>query len=979
MVIFYPCREIAEDEKGGIALKKLVLRLLTVALSVVIFASMATVAFADQTLIASTLWDEENPVDGAISFQGCATDGKQGIINWARNNYVVYHGIDMTGVNSVRVAAYVNMESGMNGESIEVKVDDPDGEILGYVTFNHNSDGTAEEFMADITPVSGKHDLYLTGSYSSAIGSYITVKRVTLSSTRLNLDPARNQVPDSAIVDNFHDTWAAADEMGRKVADYEEAGPVKEGKHDLGVLYWNWFVSEHADIPHVTTDILKVHPEIKNDYSSTLWDIKGLYYWAEPIFGFYTSHEYWMYRRHAEMFANAGVDFIMFDYSNGGKCFTRPMTILVQAFRDAKREGVAAPRFTMLTSMSGAGDDALRAVKTMYINYFVTDNCMDVWYLVDGKPVMFPSGPQTVLNKNGGEIRLSAREKALFEELVDFFTVRNFGARGGGPNNEEDPSWLWLEDFPIHAWHYLPSEGRYEFCVVGTAINESSIYKLAATGLFSDEFAKGRGYSEVFGEDFSENGKRMAYFFRDQSSMALDIDPEIILVDGWNEWSTVRNANYNGYINSFVDNFDDENSRDFEPSKGVLRDDYYNLLIDFGRKYKGVRKAPVASGAKTIDVYGAVSQWDTVGPEFICYPVDSNGRDAYSYWKAEESWAYTPKERWHYTAEVYNNLIGAKVSYDNDNLYFLVKAKNNIVTGHDGCMNLFIDVDRNRATGWYGYDYAVNANGFGKLSESTGATWGWKDITSVAYAINGEYMTVSVPRSALGETEAVDLEFKWTDAVDMAGDILNIYEDGSAAPPAKFNYIYTVNEQHHLSDADILGSEAKTLLSGTAILKEDATKMSVGTATEQVYEPDITVTPFMVNGIMYIPTDAVNEIIGYGKSKTWHDELTNTFHMMKYTLERDTSKAGAFRVATKDWLFTTPGSYEMKLNSRTATLTAPVRVLDGIFCVPVDILSDAFGYGVRYMTVDEKTVVVIDKAETHPSEATVNTVCTYLG
>ena len=187
--------------------------------------------------------------------------------------------------------------------------------------------------------------------------------------------------------------------------------------------------------------------------------------------------------------------------------------------------------------------------------------------------------------------------------------------------------------------------------------------------------------------------------------MALSTDPEFVLVDGWNEWNTARYAKYQNHSgNVFVDLYDPENSRDFEPNNGPLKDDYYLLMTDFIRKYKGVRPAPVASGAKTIDIAGDVSQWSGVGPEFLNFD-QSYERDSYG--------AIDPatNAKIHYTTTVDNAILSAKVSFDADNFYFLATTKEAVNENSNGFMNLYINTDRNRATGWEGYDFAVNVSG----------------------------------------------------------------------------------------------------------------------------------------------------------------------------------------------------------------------------------------------------------------------------
>lgn len=136
----------------------------------------------------------------------------------------------------------------------------------------------------------------------------------------------------------------------------------------------------------------------------------------------------------------------------------------------------------------------------------------------------------------------------------------------------------------------------------------------------------------------------------------------------------MRNENFNGYKNSFVDTYDYAKSRDAEPNDGPLKDDYYVMLSDFVRKYKGVRKTPVLSGAKTVDISGDVSQWDSVGPEFFN---TSSGfsRDSYG--------LRTPgtNENFTYVTKVNNNITLSKVTFDEENVYFMAQCENCIKRG----------------------------------------------------------------------------------------------------------------------------------------------------------------------------------------------------------------------------------------------------------------------------------------------------------
>lgn len=56
-----------------------------------------------------------------------------------------------------------------------------------------------------------------------------------------------------------------------------------------------------------------------------------------------------------------------------------------------------------------------------------------------------------------------------------------------------------------------------------------------------------------------------------------------------------------------------------------------------------------------------------------------------------------------------NDIVGAKVARDDDNLYFYVETADRLTPSTDrNWMLLLIDTDRDRSTGWNGYDVIVN-------------------------------------------------------------------------------------------------------------------------------------------------------------------------------------------------------------------------------------------------------------------------------
>ena len=64
--------------------------------------------------------------------------------------------------------------------------------------------------------------------------------------------------------------------------------------------------------------------------------------------------------------------------------------------------------------------------------------------------------------------------------------------------------------------------------------------------------------------------------------------------------------------NAFPDQYNDEYSRDIEPTKGALQDHYYYQLVNFVRQFKGARPIPTPSLSATIDLGGSMDQWKNV-------------------------------------------------------------------------------------------------------------------------------------------------------------------------------------------------------------------------------------------------------------------------------------------------------------------------------------------------------------------------------
>ena len=810
--------------------------------------------------------------------------------------YFGFAGVDLSGIKSVTVKAKCSMPYGTNGDTLAVVLDDPKkGGDIGYVLINSEYE---TEFSANIKETAGKHDVYFVSCYGNNFyNSYISVE--------FNKEAVKNElspVPDEKIIDHYSDTWALTDSLGREAASYAEAGEVKTGDHYVGMMYWNWHSSSDT-LPLVISEVIKNHPEAKEDYSNSAWGT-GETWWDEPVLGFYSGEDYFVYRRHAAMLAAAGVDFLLFDYTNVDMTFTRNLNVMLKAFHDSREAGVNVPK---LSAYFGGPQNAASAIKSFRMNFLGNEDYSDLWFIWDGKPAVVIR-PLTEIGRY--IVNNSERDKKLIQDIYSKITVRTPGNRQNGQDGGT-PAWIWLENYPLHEWGAHRDDGRVEAMTVGVSINHSYVYNYTYTGVASDPYTKGRAYTEGFGEG---DDPRSGAFFREQSAQVLDVDPAIVIIDGWNEFKATRQQNYAGFKNAFVDTFDSENSRDLEPVKGFLKDDGYVMLVDFIRKYKGVRPAPPASEEKTIDISGSPEQWSGVLPEYLNY------YDAYERTDKGQGAVYEGR--------TVNSIESAKVARDGEKIYFLVKCRGNIDKTATEFLHLYINSDRNYATGREGYDFAAGRTK-GALEKYEDGSW--VKVADLNYTVTGEYLMLEIPRAVLNLGEELNFEFKWVDSAGeiASGDILDLYKTGSAAPLGRFNYVYTEKAEKTLSSAE------RGRLYGTAVFKAGSSKMNVSGARMDIYT-DRKVTAVESGGTLYIPYAAFEDVL-YGESKAEYDPGDNTLHLSCFDLEeRD--------IKNELWTYSVLGSFEAKVNGRAKALSHPTALINGIICIPVTYFSDCLGF-----------------------------------
>ncbi|VTQ04667.1 hypothetical protein [Sphingobacterium daejeonense] len=143
-----------------------------------------------------------------------------------------------------------------------------------------------------------------------------------------------------------------------------------------------------------------------------------------------------------------------------------------------------------------------------------------------------------------------------------------------------------------------------------------------------------------------------------------------------------------------------------------------------------------------------------------------------------------------------NDIVDARVARDKDNVFFYVETAEKLSPSTDrNWMMLFIDVDRDKSTGWNGYDYVINRinpkNNKAVIEKNIAGRWEWESVGSAPISIQNNRLEIAVSRSLLKlEGQPVNFEFKWNDNMQENGNIMDFYVNGDTAPGGRFNFVY---------------------------------------------------------------------------------------------------------------------------------------------------------------------------------------------
>ena len=625
----------------------------------------------------------------------------------------------------------------------------------------------AEETEGEL-PYTPEEDLYegTLKMETSADGATVTI------SYQVGEETVTYTVPN-----NYNYTmggYAATDDLDRTMYTSADVGSYgSTGEHYVGLFYFLW-QGEHGDSG--IFDLQKIIDEVGVEAAGSTncgkyGPVGAMHWFAEPLYGYYYANDQWVHRKHAELLTQANIDFLYFDVTNG-YAYLHNAKKLMECLHELNEQGFDAPQVVFYTN--SASD---RVIRECYDAIYKVGLYEDTWFKINGKPVII--GP-------------------MEHNIDDFFCMKqNQWPTEASKRN----GWPWM-DFQ---WPSRLFRSAYDYD--GAAISVS-IAQHSGTVAFSDSslynnptnrgrsfWAEKRSNDKILQQRYDEwkADPTLTYQglnFQAQFDRAIDTDAMYILVTGWNEWVAQRQNPQTGRNIYFVDTASMEFSRDSEMMRGGYFDNYYIQLAYNVQKAKGAAPVVVQDARNPIDVAGAFTQWDAVKFTYHDYKGDTVDRNATGFGRTK------------YTNDTgRNDIVASKVTADTKNLYFYVETAEAITAADNSSswMKLYVDIDSDGNTGWYGYDYIINYETKGDntttVAKYNGADgkYGFANVGEVSYKVDGNKMMIAVPQELVGVKDAYKelcFQFKWADSDTTYDEMEDFYCDGDVAPLGRMNYVF---------------------------------------------------------------------------------------------------------------------------------------------------------------------------------------------
>lgn len=324
-----------------------------------------------------------------------------------------------------------------------------------------------------------------------------------------------------------------------------EPGLDMTDKTDLvSICYSVWFDgilgtgTEPVTDFHNITEIL----EGKKDWGP----LHAFHYWAKPAQGYYRSTDIEAAKNNLILLGEANVDFIILDYTNANDGYISntamgkvwmfdPLETLCKASLELRAEGYRTP---YIVCWCGASEGPM--IQALYDRFYTDSPYADCFVYWEGKPFMIYTQPTDTF------------------PCSDLFTVRHMW----GLTNEK-------------CWRFLNVNNKK------TAYKQDGVYEQISVAVATQET-----YMSMPTAHGRDNGN----FFYTQWKEAFRVHPKVVTLTWWNEWAAQLFI-VDGQT-QFVDNYNQEYSRDIEPMEGGHGDLYYQWMKQYIAAYKAGEDCP---------------------------------------------------------------------------------------------------------------------------------------------------------------------------------------------------------------------------------------------------------------------------------------------------------------------------------------------------------------------------------------------------
>ena len=546
----------------------------------------------------------------------------------------------------------------------------------------------------------------------------------------------------------------AVDALGRPTPDTGTGAPTVKKNRLVGLFYFLWLGEHGKHRPYNISEIVAKDPEIGQKPDSPLWGGYSVYHhWGEPFYGYYYSNDEWVVRKHMKLIMQADIDFLFFDTTNG-PIYAENAKLVMRVLQEYHDAGWKIPQVMFYTNTASG-----QTVQNIYDQVYKIGYCKDTWFCMNGKPVII------------------AVEAECSPETREFFNIK----MSQWPNEPDKlGGWPWM-DFTRPQRVFANLDGVPE--VINVSVAQHLTCRFGDSVLYGEKGNCGRGFHNG-ANDPDPDAWKHGYNFAEQFERALETDPPIVLITGWNEWI----AGYWGGTPErpvlFVDCANYEYSRDVEMMRGGYFDNFFMQMVSYVRQYKGTEPTPTYPAVPTVDV-----AWDEQMPS--CPAVYDGFSDGGFAREAEGQGGVI------YVNRTQRNVIEkVGVKHDADSVSFTVMTKEDVsyALGAGSWMKIYLNTE-----GGAGYQYVLN-HSTGKKGATTLAqvTGQGDDLTAVdmtdvavSYEMKDNQFCIKVPRTAVGlDKDSFTLWFKVADSTETYTAVEDFYDKGDVAPLGRLNFVY---------------------------------------------------------------------------------------------------------------------------------------------------------------------------------------------